>query len=184
MSEVAWVIGCGPSRKIPQVPKGRIIAVNHACHDFPDADIVYSKDLGMWKVQHGCPTCCVDLPQRTRSHCMYSTSGDLSEWATILPGVHVIREQQRRPGFLGVWPDSFREGLVTCGNSGIGALCLADLLTYGTGVIHLWGLDMFDHPYSRWAGWFVTAGYTRQVRSRVIVHGDTALDPEGVWERV
>lgn len=161
-----------------------MVAVNHASHDFPGADVVFSKDLGMWAEQANCPTCCVDLPTRTSSRCVYSTSGDQREWSELLPQLEVIPEQQRRAGgHMGRWPRHIEEGLVTCGNSGIGALCLADVLTGGCGTLRVWGLDFDVRPYSTWAEWFRAAGFTEAVRSRVVVHGECALDPRGLWGR-
>ena len=194
--DVVYVVGSGPSALAADLAginaaaaegRARVIAVNHACHDLPDADLIYSKDIGLYRAQEGHPTCCHDLTQRSRSACVMSIGarGDLDAWRDALDDLVVIQEWPRsHPGQCGPWPASLDEPLVTCGNSGVGALCLADLLTDGDGEVHLVGLDMDRHPYTQWARWFDEGGYAFAVRARVVVHGDTALDPSGRWERV
>lgn len=171
----------------------RVIAVNHAAHDVPHADIVFSKDLSIYRRQTGCPTCCNDLPTRDDIVCVYAMcarNAGMQEWRDRYPGIVVLREWPRSGvGQCGPWPetidDSDRGALVTCGNSGVGALCLADLLCGGDerSTIHLVGLDMDRQPYATWAQWFAQSGYAAAVRTRVVVHGDTALDPRNLWER-
>lgn len=191
-----YVVGSGPSRSLVDIAdldrrcdrgEVRIIAVNHACHDTPHADIVFSKDLGLYRDQPEHPKCCNDLGARSRGLCVYSLhSSDWGYWVDALPELMLIREWPRSGvGQCGPWPRSLDEPIVTCGCSGTGAICLADMLCGGDPAsrIHLVGLDMDRDPYTRWAGWFVANGYAGAVRTPVVVHGGTTLDPEGRWRR-
>lgn len=192
---VVWVVGSGPSvarvdldeiNRQARDEEAFVIAVNHACHDLPDAHVVFSKDLGMYRKQPGHPRCCVDLGLRSRSACVYSfNSTEWDWWAAELPELHLVEEWKRsHPGQCGPWPTKPGEALVTCGNSGVGALCFADTRLDGDGEIRLVGLDMDRDPYIAWARWFDESGYAHAVRARVVVYGETSLDPQRRWERV
>lgn len=199
-SEV-WVVGTGPSHAVVNLAdlnarcergEVRVIAVNHAVHELPDADIVFSKDSGFWTLQQADhPACCMGLVKRGRNLCVHSAhSTHMDDYRAWLPGVLVLREWPRKAvGKCGPWPteinDEHEGGLVTCGNSGVGALCLADLLAGGDArsTVNIAGLDMDRPPYTMWAGWFVANGYPDAVRTRVVVHGATSLDPDGRWRR-
>lgn len=159
---------------------GRIVllASNKRARDCPDAyAITFDRQFARDEQQD-------PLPNPIKIHCV--REGDCFQpvgWARV-PVKH-----RREGNTWAPYPATLAEGVVTAGNTGCGALCLADLLCAGEGAIYLCGYDMAPDPdnpdtaqaevYERWRG--ALEGYRPSIRTPAYVVGASSLSD--AWQR-
>lgn len=150
MRECDWaghpciIIGGGPSlqgldwaRIINRNPHWKVIVVNRAMVDVPNADVFFTEDTRFVEKYATEPSWAA-FTGRKVVHAL--TDGFADRLAELDPSIEIVR-RVREDKF---WSRSFAEGLSFASNSGVGAINLADLL--GCPSIHMLGFDCTAGP--------------------------------------